>query len=69
MFNAKSETVIVMTITSQEPGAGFPLTLDPRNFWVTETVMDQNLADPDDFGAATRKEDRASTRCRDQSGN
>jgi mRNA interferase MazF len=40
VFNARSETVIVMAVTSKEPGAQFPLTLDlpltvlPKRSWV-----------------------------------
>jgi mRNA interferase MazF len=40
IFNDKSGTVIAMAITSQEPGAGFPLTLElsskklPKQSWV-----------------------------------
>jgi len=40
IFNQRSETVIAMAITSQEQGAGFPLTLEikstrlPKRSWV-----------------------------------
>src|SRR5438132_7116445 len=38
MFNAKSEAVIAMAITSKRPGAGFPLTLEisgvPKQSWI-----------------------------------
>ena len=40
VFNARSGTVIAMAITSQVPGAGFPLTLEltsvklPKRSWV-----------------------------------
>ena len=40
VFNARSGTVIAVALTSQEPRAGFPLTLEsaapglPKRFWV-----------------------------------
>ena len=38
LFTAKSQTVIAVAITSQQPGAGFPLTLKaqglPKQSWI-----------------------------------
>lgn len=36
VFNARSGTVIAMAITSQEPSAGFPLTLESRAAGLTK---------------------------------
>ncbi len=65
VFNSRSGTVIAMALTSQEPRAGFPLTLEsratglPKQSWIkisqirtlaTERLQPENKASPAPVG-------------------
>ena len=64
IFNARSGTIIGLTITSQEPSAGFPLTLEitslalPKRSWVKisqiRTLSVERLSSP--LGAMSPEE-------------
>jgi mRNA interferase MazF len=50
VFNERSGTVIACALTSQEPRAGFPLTLELSMLNPTEAILGQNQSNQNSFG-------------------
>ena len=60
IFNVRSGTVIAVALTSQEPKAAYPLTLEIINagnyrIGLSETLLGQNQSNPHPVGTAARK--------------